>query len=267
MKKALKIFLCIVTVITICFSLTGCNLLEDAREAHAFWKDGNIVLGNSEYIVLPPCETLRPDYSELTEIYVTEPDVPVLLSMFLGTPLTKSNDGVFLVDDSYTLEDDVIFYCRSDKYDEIIDRINEGFKPTGYCYEYTEYNDDYDYEWQPRTYILSDLEKKAVDSVVAKVKPTVLPEIANTEYEYAVYLDECSQDMLFKKSSYEIYLNKNIYYIYEYKESKAYLYTVPSEYNASFESLMSKSIESEKQWEDEFLDEDFFEAESDISEF
>lgn len=254
MKNAFKIFLCLILVTGLCFSLTGCNYLDNERKNHAFWQGENIKLGDSEYIPLDECEYLNPEYEAMDDcIMVTEPDVPVLLSGFMGAEYSISKDGVFLFD---FYDEEGFYYCRSDKYDEISERIKKGFKPDGYCYVYSEYDETSDYDLENKYYVLTQAEVNAVDSVISQVEPTVLPEIADVDYEYTISLDACSKDMLFKKYTYDLYLKGNTYYISYFDDESIYLFTVPEEYKSDFAKIMKAGIDSQKYWEDEYLFED-----------
>lgn len=117
MKKNVKTVLVLLTAVGLLLCLCGCSGLENMRKKQAFpGENGEILWNGAVYKALPGNEDFyveTGDYSEL--VYVTEPDVPVLLSsMFSEMDLYPSGDGVFLED-----LDAGIYYCREDRYEEM----------------------------------------------------------------------------------------------------------------------------------------------------
>lgn len=250
MKKIFKNSICIFTLLCLILSLSGCRMLDKAKSCHAFWNEkGNIVLGDTEYLPLPPCNELQPEYSfKRDDIYVTESDVPVLLSEFLGQGFYPSDDGVFLTN-HYDYTESVI-YCRKDRYEEIASMIEKGISYSKLCYYYSYYDEETD-DFEDKYYILSEKEATAVETVYANVSPTELPAGAEfTAIEHSAYLMFCLDDLPFKKDFCELAVASDTYYLIEYPDEGSVIYKVPKELNSTFEGIMSALIKSEDHWLD-----------------
>lgn len=251
MKRLLKI-LSLMLVLAVCVSLTGCKELEKMRKEQGVWDNGNIRVGSTEYILLPSCESLKPDYryNENT-VSVTEKDVPVLLSGFIGTTFQKTNDGIFLLNysDYYVASENYTqIYCRSDKYDSVTEHISKENYFDGYCYSYIDYSTYFDDdEWGSVKYhIFSAEEAEALEKALKSVKPTVMPDIADITYEYQVYIERCSNDLLFREDAFDLSVSDNRYFITAAEGDDSLLYEIPEEYNTVFESIMADSVNSEQ---------------------
>ena len=247
MKKALRI-LCLITVtVIVCLSLSGCTLIDEMRDAHAFWsKDNTIKYGEYEYKLLPASETLKPVFNAYNSVYVTDEEVPVLLSSSFGQNYYVSDDGIFLFTD---MEDGYICYCRNDRYDEILQKITNGFEPESYCYSY------YDYENTEDTYyVFSETEVEAVNNVVKSVIPTVMPEAATLDYDYIVSIEACSKDLFFRTYIADICITDNKYYVVVTEDENTLLYQVSGELQETFEKIMKAAVDSEKQLHNSFSD-------------
>ena len=97
MKKTTRILALCIALVFVCLSATGCNAIEEMRERHGFYtKTGSIMIGDTEYLLLPENEYFSPLRDNADEIYVTDKDVPVLLSAMLGDGFNLYNDGLIL---------------------------------------------------------------------------------------------------------------------------------------------------------------------------
>lgn len=248
MKRLLRILCVVLSVVAIAL-LTGCKELDALRARQAFWDNGNIRLGNYEYIPLTACAELQPTFEYDDDyITVTEKDVPLLLSVYMGTELTKSTDGIFISASYYRYSEDYdgSIYCRSDKYDEMQRRIAEGFKPEGYCYSYNDY--DTEDGITVKHYKLTQDEIAALNAVLSEVEPEALPDNIDVNYDFCVSLEGCSGDLLFRSGFCDLYLEGESYCILLEKDGKALIYSVPQKYNQAFKSIMSAEIESENKY-------------------
>jgi len=293
MKKRIKILALLISLIIAVFTFSGCDALDSMKARHAVrLKNGNIRHGEHEYIPLfTDKEILNSSSQEY--IYVTDEDVPVLLSSVLGEIWHSCADGRFLMADYESIsemkseaygditDDSMGFYfCRSDIYDYVDDKLKNGVDFDAYCYEYLEYSDDF-LETSYKQYLLTDKQKEAVDDILKSVTPEPYPEYVRPEYdEYdSVYLTECTKDLIFVNNSYEverdieIMLYKKEYYIIEttYKPSydeetgeeiyddEARSYKVPEKHKKTAEKIMKHYIEQEllndAYLEDEFIEE------------
>lgn len=245
MKKAKRI-LCLIAVLAMCLSLCACVDLDEMRASRAtMTAEGNIKLADgTEYKLLPECEELSPSFQEFHEVYIVEDDLPLLLTFFGEIYLDKSDDGLFL--QTYTEEDSYlryVYYCRTDIYDSVADRIENGFEPDCCRYWY------YDHEAEMQVlYTLTQQQWDAVEQILATQEPTELPAEATMEWDYYANLMLCSADGLFKKYTVDVCVYEGKYRLETYNDETCYIYKVPAELNATFEGILAKSVESELGW-------------------
>lgn len=86
MKKVIKTVLVLLAVVGMLLCLCGCTGLENMRKNQAFSREnGEILWNGAVYKALPESEYLFVDTGYFDDtVYLTEPDVPVLLSVFFG---------------------------------------------------------------------------------------------------------------------------------------------------------------------------------------
>lgn len=242
MRNIKKIF-CLCLAVAICLSFGGCMLLDEYKNSRvSHIDDEKIVLSDgTEYYKLPYSEEFSPD--SLTNkdlVYVVDEETPLLLTdMFSDGYLYKLDDGLFLVE---TLHDpESAYYCRSDRYDEIAARINNGFNPDGYGYGY------YDRDKEEFShYMLSSKEADALTFILENITPEKLPDLASFDYDYMVDLMLCSSDLLFTRDTVDVCLMNDKYYIIDItEEEEIIIYTVPRDFYKTFESIMQKEVESQ----------------------
>lgn len=236
MKKFAKIvILCLCTAL-LCVSLTGCDFIDEMRECQAFYnEDGNIVLeGNVEYIPIQIPEGLQVsvDYEEM--VYVTERDVPVLLSEAFGATYYKSKDEIFL--EHYEGDSDVnIYYCRADKYDFVEELVGKDYVPAGYVYTY------YDYiVGEEKEYHLTGAQSQAVEAVLSTVTPTVIPDNYEIYWDCLIETYTYGEQDILRRYEFDIGLVNETYSIVIDGEN---IYEVPVEYNSTFERITEKYLE------------------------
>lgn len=233
MKRIFKSIALILILAIICIAMSGCQALDDIRQSRiTLTEAGNILYGNHEYILLPECEYLSPNFDYYSSLlYLAEEDVPLLLTSIFSTEHSVSTDEKFIGADYYG--DSPRYYCRDDIYEDIIKRINDGFKPDGYCYEYYNYESGSDMLYQ-----LTEAECKDIQTVLREVSPTLLPDIANINYDTFVALEACSADLLFRNFAYNIYELDGKYYISAISGEQYMIYNVPEELNDSFKNIL-----------------------------
>lgn len=245
MKKATRLIALFAALMLVCLSATGCNAIDEMRNNQAFYTEtGGVKLRGTDYIPLPHNEYFRPfKHDDSTVIRITEPDVPVLLSSEFGDYGTLYNDGEILYCnymDSY--------YCRVDKYPEYNAVLAAPFEPTGYCYTYHVLDTD-TMNYIEHIYQLTAEQAKAVDEILATVTPTVQDTNASYTYDYFVELNACDDTMLLRDEAVSIAINGNEYTIVRtnYNGQREDLrYTVPSEYNAMFDSIIKQGYDAVK---------------------
>lgn len=241
MKKVIRIITLVLTISLIAVSSCSCKALDTLKANHGYWNDnGGIILGENEYKLLPYNEYFIPETMNYnTKITITDKDVPVLAGAFVGMKGYISDDRLII-----EFSDESEFYCRADKYDEIINRMNGDLQFDNYSYSYDGFNEEG--EWSISRYTLTNEQKAVVDNVLNTVTPTVLPNNMNIEYDYCIYLQECSSDMLFRRDFTEIGYTDGKYYLIDcYSSDEGTLLTeVPAEYNSVFEKICERYRES-----------------------
>lgn len=231
----------------LCVGLSGCDALDEARACHAKWSEsGSVLHGETEYRLIEGSEYLYPSIDYLgNPLRVTEPDVPVLLSLFTKDLLYSSKDGIFL--ESF---DTGFLYCRADRYDEVMQKLRNGFDKVGYCYDYYTYDED-SYDYVEHTYRLTDEEAAAVEAVLATGTPTVIPAVADVDYDYGVELMCCDESMLFRVYMWDVCSIDGAYYILGSDGEEQWSMPVPMPYTTVFDSMMKaprEQYEEESSW-------------------
>ena len=200
MKKLIRITALMLSVLLLCSVFTGCDELDRMRNAHAVKKEnGNILLNGNEYKYVTfasRTSLFNFDLVASSEIYVTEPDVPVLLSEsfyeYYGD-VSENGKYLYIYDESY---DSV--YCRTDEYDNLTERLEAAFEPEVLAYPYYHY--DYDNgEDIYGSYVLTEDEQKAVESVMLSVEPVQLDDYSEYNADDYIYIYECSEDLIFNR--------------------------------------------------------------------
>ena len=239
MKKVTRI-LSLLVVLGMCLSLCGCQALDDLRAARASFTAEGVIrfFDGTEYKLLPECEELCPDFRLGEDIYIVEEELPLLLTVF-GDSSVKSADGRFLRITTYSEEYEHSFktqyYCRSDIYDSMLARIQNGFVPDVYAYTY------YDYELDASVlYELTPAQVDAVNQVYTTQEPEILPAGAKLYPEHSVFLYLYSSDYLFRRETVDICLVEEKYFLVV---DDHVLYSVPEELFPIFAEIMAKETE------------------------
>ena len=262
MKKSVRIVSVVVLVCMLCAMLSGCQALEDARAMQGFWIEEGLSfrLGDSQYIRLPASDTLDllyVDYdAEVSDIYVTTEDVPVLVSSVYGVALTPSSDGRLCVasDEYGEIFSDMLseVYCRSDYYDALVQQLEQGFKPDGYCCLYSEWDDER-YTYNERLYRLTAEETAAID-VMLESERTYLPDMTVPTYEYSIELNFCSEDMMLQEFAVELCYADNRYFLLGEDFDAQWVVYVPMQYAQIADALLTPVREDFESYEEEYDD-------------
>lgn len=245
MKRALKLLTVVLLISTICLIFSGCDVIDKMRKNQAFLIDSSTVEYDGEkYVLLPFCDYLQPQGSIDFDIYITEPDVPVLLSDMLGE-IAYINDDCTIITCYGDYEDK--YYCRADKYNETLEIINKGFESTGYCYSYYDHINS-----KTKYYCFTDEENFAIIDILNTVEQTVLPSEINVNYEYITDLEIYSHNLNFRKDSVSLCMSGDKYYILNDFNESTIIQNIPEEYNSIMNGIMKNLIESEKNWSGEY---------------
>lgn len=234
MKKT-KTILILLTLFALCLSLCGCNALDNLRQSRAsLTEDGAIRFQDgTEYKLLPECEEFYPDFEDSETVHVAEEDVPLLLLSILGSSAEKSKDGRFV---KAYLRNASGIYCRSDLYEELSKRIEQGFTPEVYCYSY--YDPQAGDYGGYRLYELTSGQIRAVNQVYTTQEPEKLPAVARLDYNYRADLYMYTADHLFRKDMMDVCVMNGEYFLVTNDNS---IYTVPEELFPIFERIMQKA--------------------------
>ena len=264
MKKVLRVTALVLVVSTLLLTLCGCGWLDEMKKTHGLWNDdGSISLGDSQYLLLPYDEYLNPEDEDNIWVYVTDKSVPVLMSRSEGERMTKSDDGVFLVnemsEDFITKPDEEDtwprVYCRADKFEEIEKQIENGVEYNEYYYSYEMYDAD-TAEWATKRYYLTDIEAGAVNDILSFGEEMVLPEYTEQRYDRSYAMYHCSDNGYFNYYAFNLCsYNSNYYLVVEswmekpddYSVSSVNrIYEVPYEFHSVFNEIMKAGIEGEE---------------------
>ena len=208
MKNTLKTAVCLLACLVLCFALTSCDALDEARDHQAFYaEDGSILWQGNTYRALPVSDEFAPVEQpyKRNAVYVTEDDVPVLLASMLGEVLEVSADGVFLVTPYYYLDTPTAVYCRADRYDEIAERIQNGVELTCYSYEGTGFYPEFEIVGSKMMLVSAEL-TGILNNALAQA-PLELPKGAKMDYTGSKMIYRSSEDLMFRKYAFEVRLS------------------------------------------------------------
>ncbi len=225
LKKLFAIVLCLI----ICLSLCSCNFIDNMREKQAYSDDkGNIIYKDKTYKLLSECSYFNPDFSKNNTIYLTEKDVPVLLSRAYGYNRKISNDELFIRETVYNDNygtGGYLYYAREDVYEAYEEKITMYTYFDGYAFSYTAYETNT--EGNSNNYPKTLTKYKMLDDEVTEVLSFLFDYggdsyITGVEDIYNYYITDIyqiSKDTNFKKlcgsiydTPYGIYLTSNDQY-------------------------------------------------------
>lgn len=231
MKKFIKTAIIVFVLTALCFSLSGCHALNEARNAQAFLNDdGTISYDGKIYKELPESSeytdliySLISSSSGHDTVYITEKDVPVLLSGLVGISAYTDKDKKIICAD-YIMDNimDNISgsrnYCREDIYDNFVEAIKNP--------NYTKYSmqlntsflaliyEDIDI---PESIDLKDYEIAAINEIIALGDTVKDPYSINTYEETYADIYRSTEDGLISENYCTISRNDDSCYITVYE--------------------------------------------------
>ncbi len=144
MKKIAKILIALALIGVMSLSLTGCIQIDKMRKNHAVWIDDEqttiMYQGKTYKVISGHNET---DYfynkfytsdDEPDFIYITDSDVPVLLSVFVGLDAMITEDKSLIMLSNYGNNP---VYCIAEMYDDTVEAFGNT-EPDGYMYDYSD---------------------------------------------------------------------------------------------------------------------------------
>ena len=190
--------------IILCTSLSGCFMIDFFREYQGFFtEDGRIEYDGKLYRLLPDSQSISVYFSNYETVFITEPDVPALLSQDYGTAFKLSEDRVFLEEYDSFYKDGL--YCEETRYNEYAEKISAGIVLD--CYGLI--NDS-------KVRILTEKETAMINSTVSDDGFRAYEDLP---LSYGMDIYACTPDGFFIKEAYRIleyeddfYIGKKSYY-------------------------------------------------------
>ena len=241
--KNRKRVLAMVLTLLFCLSLCSCSKLDEMQEMHAVWrKDGTILWNGAVYRPLPRRYFDLNGNRFTKSIYVTDADVPVLLSASYGEHFYGSADGVFIYGykaseeySSYTRE-----YCRADKYEEVKATLDGMEWLDGLCYDYYDQAEN-----THKTYYLTVEQQQALYKIMEYGYST---SVWSSDNVYNVDLYYHDPYDIYRQSAWTLVSTGDAFYIMEgppYSESWEWGWMVPDDYRIIVENIIRVGYEAE----------------------
>ena len=206
MKKFIRTAVLIFALTVLCFSLSACHALDETKKAQAFKNDDGTVLYDGKiYKALPDSPELSAlSYALASDrgnmVFLTDRDVPVLLSAFFGEEAFTDKDKKIIFTDYLTGgSSNSLTFCREDLYDTLLEEIKNPV--------YTKYVMKLDTSWLgylygetdiPDSIPLTDAEVAAIEEVIA-LNDTV--QVSSDRYSYlGAEIHRYTEDELFSEA-------------------------------------------------------------------
>lgn len=252
MKTISKILVILALVATMCLCLCGCDELDEMKAQHATWTNENnrdsITYNDDQYKLIPSNLThnlkTSPTGIKLDPVYVTEPDVPVLLSQDECTALCTNKDKTLIFGNDDDIDQTFMLYCRSDIYDEVLEKIESGIKYDGYGFSY-QILDEEDGGFTEDFYTFDSYQNDVINEIESTCKKNHFDKL----YEPGVYvttLTRISDNKLFYSNYRDVYYYNETgkYYLIENNIDKgtSSVIEIPKEYNDTFDEIKELTI-------------------------
>ena len=226
MKKRM---LALILVLALCLVFSGCTL-GSMRKSHAVnTEEGKIVYNGVEYLALPHNVKINAKLDYEKQVYVTKPDVPLLLQKVYGHSAGISIDGRFL--EGWYGET----YCRSDCYEQYKDFDADSVALDRYCYEY--------YTQEGRQfYLLTQQQTEQLNKLLAEAEESLIEDddFYTRDVSWIVGLEACSEDIPVSNHLYEVYMWDGQYCLLRFDdEGNTYLMQLPAEATATLDAIFA----------------------------
>ena len=221
MKKYVKLISAVLLTVFICVGLCSCKQLDEMRDNRAIYgkTEETLYFRKAEYKLLPQCDDLYIEDENLG--YVTEKDVPILLSDMIGKSVFFDDEALFITAERYPYGSKV--WCRADIYDETVQKI-ENYELDSFCYWNPDFSYHYDESLMEKRYIV-------VPSMVAEIirsafagEGTKVESLGKYEFTYETF-HNCDKTTTFIDTDTMIMLNSNgsEYYLLVYQPNQDYV--------------------------------------------
>ncbi len=241
-KRSFRMISLILSLILLCSVFTGCNALDNMKQAQAFQSENdNIILNGCEYKQIPVRKMsflLNFDLVETKDIYITDRDVPVLLSEdFYITKGEVTADGKYLYVERFG------YYCREEDHQDFTERLDNGFVPEVLAAPYS-YYDEETVEMVYGNYLLTEEEANAVKTVIETTKPVEVDDYRRFQADEYCDVYESSDDLIFNQYIFTAERSGNKFKIVTKTGNTTLRYTVPDTMFGIFKGIMVKSHHS-----------------------
>lgn len=229
--KYIKRILCLVMAIVLCCSLTACNELDEMRAAHAFYQvDGTILWnGYTYYQLTGDYSNLNLNYSNY--VYVTEKNVPLLVSRTEGHLHYASDNGLLLEGSNYM---ETTVFCREDYYDQTQNAILNGFEIEKYGY--TEWVET-DFDFVEKQFYLTAYERETIDRILSS---SPVDGYEQSQWSYSLSIYGYSEDDIFSMHVCDVMYDGESYILRLDDDTDVY-YPVPESDWETIDTLSGRS--------------------------
>ncbi len=219
----------VIVTISILLSLSSCSFIDELKSSHGYFTDETqtvIHFGGSEYILYKELFPHTTEYAK--RIFITDKDIPVLLTQFVNNEYYINSDNSII--GGYSELRDEQYFIRHDFYDEFINILkSENF--TEYCY----YKNDF-YNYEMPVILLSQQVKDAIEQT-SKTKPIEIDDDDYMEYCLTIYKCDSGKKVLNEAFTLNL-LNGNEYILihsgYDYTET---IYRIDPKYQSIFKDI------------------------------
>ena len=266
-KRWCRMVAAVMTCVLLCTMLSGCSVIDNLRASTATQVDADTLSWNgATYKRLDENLSSKAwlydvDYNR--SVYINTDNIPILLMPFLCTEYNPTGNDVFLRYYTYngfsSMEYvdgyEMSYYCREDRYDEVVRQLLEGLELTVYQYEYFDYDDN-----EIHTYYFTEEERAAFLDVVSPMNRWN-GMLYGSDWTTTVYA--CTEDGL-HGPMYEILQDDGAYYVAYYPQEDYYAdydvydeytedyvteyYRVPREYYELFRKILADSMREQTEW-------------------
>lgn len=240
--KRLKRWCMALTALLLCVSLCGCNELDQMQAAHGIRVDKKTISWNGyTYTLLEGYWTgLMAEHAG--SVFVTEPDVPVLLSQMFGE-IYSVNSGGTLLSTYFTYHDEILgeagekIFCRSDLLEWLEDAFINGYDLETYKFEYWD-----EAAGDSRVYTPTADQMKAVETVLKTVDPFAVEEYYPSDDSCITLYGYSAHGLFVEHIGWIDYID-GYYYIFRENGHEGYgwnedCYIVPEDLYPVFDSIM-----------------------------
>ena len=239
--KRCKRMLALLLAVILGLSLCGCQRLDEMRANHGVWQeDGSILWNNAVYKRLPRVMGTEYNIDYDGHVYVTEPDVPVLLSEdYYSEFFQRDKKGVLLYgrERGSSMERGYALYCRSDLYEDYAQLLANGFEPKGLCYDYFDNNSG-----ESKTYYLTVEQEYEINYIIdAELPYSYGSDFWDGYYELRLY--EYDEKDLCRREYCTLYYDGVSYWLYS--DMYELLYWVPEDRYQTFYDIVKAGYENE----------------------